>query len=177
MKAEAANSFLKILEEPPPKLVFVLTTQSLSSLLPTVVSRTRILRCHSVPQKDLYPLVEGLDSADSSFILHLAQGAPGVIDRFRNHPEELVAEKQLQSTARQFWDTTSLQKRLYILQALKNKDKESDALLFHLALALREQPISVRSKYADSFFELLRNKKTNAQAQLLSQNFVLALGS
>ena len=39
MNETAANSFLKLLEEPPPQTVFLLTTSRPEQLLPTIVSR------------------------------------------------------------------------------------------------------------------------------------------
>ena len=44
MNPEAANSLLKILEEPPPQTVLMLTAEHLDGLLPTVVSRCQHLR-------------------------------------------------------------------------------------------------------------------------------------
>ena len=41
MQPAAANAFLKLLEEPPPKTMFLLTTDSPDMLLPTIVSRTQ----------------------------------------------------------------------------------------------------------------------------------------
>lgn len=43
LTAQAANSLLKILEEPAPGTVFVLTATSGHALLPTIVSRCRVL--------------------------------------------------------------------------------------------------------------------------------------
>lgn len=40
----AQNSFLKLLEEPPSKVQFVLTTDNKNNLLPTIVSRTKIVK-------------------------------------------------------------------------------------------------------------------------------------
>jgi len=40
---EAQNSFLKILEEPPERVLFVLTTNNVNNLIPTIVSRTIIV--------------------------------------------------------------------------------------------------------------------------------------
>jgi DNA polymerase-3 subunit delta' len=48
MTAEAANSLLKVLEEPPPQNLIVLTAQRPSALLKTIVSR-----CQSVRFRDL----------------------------------------------------------------------------------------------------------------------------
>lgn len=45
---EAANNFLKTLEEPPPRTIFLLTTNSLALLLPTIVSRCRVLQFGNV---------------------------------------------------------------------------------------------------------------------------------
>lgn len=40
----SANALLKILEEPPAKTVFILITENVEKLLPTIVSRTQVLR-------------------------------------------------------------------------------------------------------------------------------------
>ena len=44
LKAEAANAFLKTLEEPPPKTLFLLLADSTSDLLPTIVSRCQLVQ-------------------------------------------------------------------------------------------------------------------------------------
>ncbi|MBZ0264684.1 DNA polymerase III subunit delta' [bacterium] len=44
LRVQAANAFLKLLEEPPPGIVFILTSDRESRLLPTIVSRCQILR-------------------------------------------------------------------------------------------------------------------------------------
>ncbi len=44
LNPEAANKLLKILEEPPPETTFILLSEDPSALLPTIRSRTRILR-------------------------------------------------------------------------------------------------------------------------------------
>lgn len=44
LRDEAANAFLKTLEEPNPNTSFILTTSNLNALLPTIVSRCQIVR-------------------------------------------------------------------------------------------------------------------------------------
>ena len=81
MNAEAANSFLKTLEEPPPQSYMVLIAVSKENLLPTVVSR-----CHEVPfsalgKKDIENFlieVEGLDEAEAE---RLARKSGGIFGR------------------------------------------------------------------------------------------------
>jgi DNA polymerase-3 subunit delta' len=48
MRKEAANTFLKLLEEPPPNLMFLLTANNTDQLLPTILSR-----CSLMPMKPL----------------------------------------------------------------------------------------------------------------------------
>jgi DNA polymerase-3 subunit delta' len=49
LTVEAANSLLKVLEEPPPRVVIVLIAESTVSLLPTVVSRCQLVRFSLIP--------------------------------------------------------------------------------------------------------------------------------
>ncbi len=50
MTVQAANSFLKTLEEPPAGSLFILTTDHLHRLLPTVVSRCQMLSFQKLPE-------------------------------------------------------------------------------------------------------------------------------
>jgi DNA polymerase-3 subunit delta' len=45
MSANAANSLLKILEEPPARVTFAIIAESSVALLPTIVSRCQLIRC------------------------------------------------------------------------------------------------------------------------------------
>ncbi len=51
LSTEAANSLLKILEEPPPKVVWLLLSTEEKHLLPTIVSRCQRLELKPVPAK------------------------------------------------------------------------------------------------------------------------------
>lgn len=53
MTTEAANAFLKLLEEPPPKVTFLLITHQPARLLPTIRSRCRELRLGPLDAGDL----------------------------------------------------------------------------------------------------------------------------
>ena len=48
---EAANAFLKTLEEPPSRVVIILTATDASLLLPTIVSRCQTLALRAVPME------------------------------------------------------------------------------------------------------------------------------
>jgi len=49
----AQNSFLKLLEEPPSNVQFVLTTNNKNNLLPTIVSRTKIVKLSEKETKNV----------------------------------------------------------------------------------------------------------------------------
>ncbi|ALM10350.1 MAG TPA: hypothetical protein DEB30_05240 [Candidatus Peribacter riflensis] len=172
MQSEAANALLKILEEPPPSLVFIFTTQALSSLLPTVVSRMRVFRFHPLSRPELLPLLDGVNEEDRQFILHLAQGAPGVAQELKHDPEALRIHRLVHTKAVSFWRTRSLKERLQILDPLTERGEEADQLLLHLALALREQsPAS--GAWVHALHELAQGLRTNAHRGLMTQRFAL----
>jgi len=77
--AEASNALLKILEEPPPFAVLILTADDPESVLPTIVSRCEVLRLRPLPFETVHRfLVErGAKAADAQLISHLSEGCPG----------------------------------------------------------------------------------------------------
>jgi DNA polymerase-3 subunit delta' len=176
MQEEAVNALLKILEEPPPGVVFLLTTEHQSRLLPTLVSRTRVLRFSPLSRKELVPLVRDANAEDASFLLRLSQGAPGVILRLRGDPDLLRAERQRYTNALSFWHARTLGERLRQLEPLNERGEDAEQFLLHLALALREErtPDSVRRTAA--LLQLTRDLRTNASKPLLAQRFALAVG-
>ena len=53
MRRESANSFLKVLEEPPGDSVLILTTSKLNALLPTIIGRCQKLKFSPISNYDL----------------------------------------------------------------------------------------------------------------------------
>ena len=53
MTDEAANAFLKTLEEPPPRNIFILNVKDTGELLPTIVSRCQKVPFKPLPTKDM----------------------------------------------------------------------------------------------------------------------------
>jgi len=51
MTIEAANSILKVLEEPPQNTLIILITTEASNLLPTIVSRCQLFKFHPLPRE------------------------------------------------------------------------------------------------------------------------------
>jgi DNA polymerase-3 subunit delta' len=176
MQPAAANAFLKLLEEPPPRVVFVLTTANEHALLPTVVSRTRILRFHPLPTDKLKPLLDGQDDDEASFALHLAHGAPGTLVSLLQNPDLLRANKQLHAQAKQFWQAQTLHERLKWVMPYAERHADLPALLKHLGDTLREHPDPVRkAEWAVAYTQLAEALTTNAHRGLLLERFALAV--
>lgn len=53
MNASAANKLLKLLEEPPEKTVFLLVSDNVETILPTILSRTQIIRIPRLSNEDV----------------------------------------------------------------------------------------------------------------------------
>jgi len=59
IRDEAANAFLKLLEEPPDNCCILLISESTRELLPTIVSRCQIMRFPPLPREDIYDGLTG----------------------------------------------------------------------------------------------------------------------
>lgn len=174
LQEAAANAFLKILEEPPEGRVFILTTGTDTQLLPTIVSRTRVLKFDRVPDASIVPLLDDAEPDDRSFILHVAQGAPGIAIDLAENADRLREERLMHNQAISFWGPVSLSERLKLLSPLEERGEESDRFLLHLALALHESPTSSVDRI-DALRRLTARLHTNAYRPLILQEFALGL--
>ena len=76
MNAIAANTLLKMLEEPPPSTVFVLVSDSLDDVLPTIRSRCVLVQVPVPAAGDCLPWLTEQGVSDPAAALALASGAP-----------------------------------------------------------------------------------------------------
>jgi DNA polymerase III subunit delta' len=96
LNPQAANSLLKSLEEPPPNTYFILVAPTASSVLPTLRSRSQIIRFGTLPRQTVADL-----SPDSpEWIVESSMGRLDLIEDLRK--EEVTA---LRSAAFDFWQT------------------------------------------------------------------------
>jgi DNA polymerase-3 subunit delta' len=82
LSEEAANAFLKTLEEPPPGSVLILIGTAIESQLDTVVSRCRVLRFEPLPERELaLVLLESGATEDAEEATRLARLGEGSVRR------------------------------------------------------------------------------------------------
>lgn len=79
MKAECANSLLKLLEEPPAGTVFILVSDTPEQMLETIVSRTQRIEFKRIPIAEIEVSLTGpgygLDSGNARKIAHFSGGS------------------------------------------------------------------------------------------------------
>jgi DNA polymerase-3 subunit delta' len=81
MNRNAANALLKLLEEPPARVLFLLVSHAPSRVLPTVRSRCRLLALRPLPAHQLEQLLSDLlpdlAGGERQALARLAEGSPG----------------------------------------------------------------------------------------------------
>ena len=81
LNRNAANALLKVLEEPPPRALLLLTAAAPGRLLPTIRSRCRALRLAPLGEADMAALLAAhlpeLPAAGRARLLALGEGSPG----------------------------------------------------------------------------------------------------
>ncbi len=90
---EAANSFLKTLEEPPPDSVMILITEQPGDLASTIVSRCRIIRVKPLGVANLTGILTaeyGIERRKAESLARMCQGALGT---FKEAGEEILAHR------------------------------------------------------------------------------------
>lgn len=88
----AANALLKILEEPPPRAVLLLTADHAEQLPETIVSRCEVLRLRPLPvaQVEQFLLARGHPAETARLLAHISDGRPGYALRLAADPEALA---------------------------------------------------------------------------------------
>lgn len=76
MKAEAANAFLKILEEPPKKTTIIMTTSNINKILPTIKSRCKPLYFNKLSNEDIRKFLQDkeLSEDEKQLLINLSGG-------------------------------------------------------------------------------------------------------
>lgn len=96
-RVEAANAFLKLLEEPPPRTVFILTTSRPDRLLPTILSRCQRFRFDTLRTEEIERALVDKEKIEPERAATLARMADGSYSRALELAEnvELMENRQL----------------------------------------------------------------------------------
>jgi DNA polymerase-3 subunit delta' len=95
--ASVPNAMLKTLEEPPPRVIIMLTADDPDNLLPTITSRCEVIRLRPLPAEivaDGLQNVWGMPAEQARLLAYVSGGLPAVAVRMNSHPEILELRKQ-----------------------------------------------------------------------------------
>lgn len=96
LSSEAANSFLKTLEEPSGQSIIILISSAWQSILPTIISRCQLIKFGLVPERDITAGLEvlGKKKADFKKAVKLAAGQPGRAIKLLTEPDFLAEQEK-----------------------------------------------------------------------------------
>ncbi len=86
----SANGLLKMLEEPPAGVIFILVTHQINRLLPTIISRCQKIDMPMPAKKVALDWLQAQGQADAERLLDYAGGAPLNVSRNANPNQALV---------------------------------------------------------------------------------------
>lgn len=119
---EAANAFLKTLEEPTERTIFLMSTTQKQRLLPTLISRMRVITLHALSDKVirdyLAQIRPNLDPKISDQVAAFAMGQPGRAMVFLNDPESFRFYQDMYHQISKFLERSSKTERLLYVETL-----------------------------------------------------------
>jgi DNA polymerase-3 subunit delta' len=99
---QAANAMLKTLEEPPPYAVLILVAHGIAGLLPTIVSRCRVLRLRPLARADIAAALkarEHIPDADAELLAAWSGGRFGWALAAHGNPALVEQQQNILDTA------------------------------------------------------------------------------
>lgn len=169
----AQNALLKTLEEPRPDTILILIVEDEKTLLPTIVSRSRVVRFGPLKDEDIKKRVPNI----SEEILKSAQGSLGFVLKMTENPSKWEQLKRMQD----FWaglESQDTEARFKWTEEMKGRE---DALEFLRAGArvlrtqLIEQPDVQKSARLARLQEAIYQIKDNVNARAAMEVLLLVL--
>lgn len=162
MTIPASNTFLKILEEPPKKTLFLMTTSASSKILPTIFSRCRREHFSQVQPVEEKEFLEqhgtDIDEDEKRILLQISQGRIALL-------QNLIHNRDLREKIKEsFLSLTSLLSKSPIekISAAEKMAKESVSEIVHY-LGLIETICSEKIKQKTEFLFFLEELDTVRQ--------------
>ena len=90
--AESANALLKILEEPPNNTSFILVSESINQVVPTIASRCQTISIPRIQSKNLHDLLDRKNNFDAETISFLSNNNLNKIDLLDEYSKESILD-------------------------------------------------------------------------------------
>lgn len=145
MTRGAQNAFLKLLEEPPASVHFILTAHSIQPLLPTIRSRVQLIHVPPISHGQSLQLISSADH--QAQLLFIAEGRPAELTRLMSDSAYFDTESTRFSTAKSFLAASPYERLVIVsglttrLEATKFIDTVTVVARASLAAAPRQETI------------------------------------
>lgn len=138
---EAEAAFLKLLEEPGSRVLFILVSASKDNLSQTVISRTQVINFSLIPEKVLAPFLnsEIKDSRLNDEILRLTRGRAGKMFELLENKDKLKEERGFFAEIKALFEKTDLAGAFHLSEKAAAQDELRQKVPVYLILALRER--------------------------------------
>jgi DNA polymerase-3 subunit delta' len=187
---EAANCLLKTLEEPPPHTLIIMTTNNVRELLPTIISRVRLIKFSAYSNKFLKSKMKELfpetDEETINQVCSLALGKSGKAIKLLKNTDLLASYRTMYTMLCEFLEPAPLYKKFKVIEdILAEDDKVTEFLdvFTHLVRSRLHQGIenkkltSFKKQHFLSLLSLIEDTrqllKRNINARLALENLAL----
>jgi len=154
MNPEAANAFLKTLEEPHDNITIILITSRAEMILPTILSRCQKIRCEPLSDEIITQVLidkHELDNLEAKLISVFAQGSLSRAENFLNESMKELRQKVINVLR------TALRKKVFrtnllneINEFIKSPDKKKNEYFLNLMIIwLRDALLVSKTGFTD----------------------------
>lgn len=187
---EAANCLLKTLEEPPPNTLIIMTTSNIREILPTIISRVRLIKFTAYSQKFIEEKLKNLypdkDPDVIKQVSSLSLGKSGKAIRLLENSELLAKYLNMYNVLCEFLEDKPLYTKFAVVEEVLNEEKTPDEFLdvfAHLVRTKLHSGINVdtitpekKQYYLDLLSSIEETRtllKKNINARLALENLAL----
>ncbi|MDR0935031.1 MAG: hypothetical protein LBM03_01840 [Erysipelotrichaceae bacterium] len=174
INVSAINSILKFLEEPKKEVYAFLTTNNITNVLPTIVSRCQVLRVKSISREQIIEeaIGKGVDKLDAELLSYFYNDAILMKDAIKSNKDYHLAKDALIATIEGL--SLDINEATFIVETKVLpllSSKELSRMYFDMLIALFEDIES--SKYSNSIYLNELSDKITLLAEKLKNTDVI----
>lgn len=181
MNIPAQNAFLKLLEEPPASVTFILTSHAPHMLLPTIRSRVAAIEVKSISRQASEQLIASRGVSDPTMVsqlLFLAAGKPAGLLRLIDDPQYFAHRAETMRLARSIVQSSTYQRLILLREAMSDRTNALELVETMgdiLAHGLGRAPSPTAARQIQTISDTIDNLQANANVRLQLLSLALAL--
>jgi DNA polymerase-3 subunit delta' len=185
MPTEAANTLLKMLEEPPERTIFIMTTNNIRLILPTILSRVRVVKfnsvSHSYLKEELAKRYPDSDKETLETVNLLSLGKTGKAMHLMENPESLAEYLKIYHDIQNFLAYRSIVERFVYIEEMMEEPKRIETFMNILTHVMRSRMLELgessmkQTKALSKIDEAAMLLKKNVNVRLVLENLMLQI--